>query len=423
MSSSQIDIPHIPSVVVDDEDEDLQRILEKLDSAKIFDSRSFASYRGEAVAVAAANAQLVSLDWYVENETWRGLGFAKALLKQDPSKTIIVFTSQPTAVSDFEGHFVLEKTESVWANYETICSRIWFHDRCLSLVRWLDEQLVDERHGVHASTETQWEPWSDFYPRIFQVAELVRMPNTAAYRRYHSVSDLLLGMREGKAEAAAGRAVLQRARKRAMESLLEEYAELSRTEGVLPTKVLRCQLETLSETVLGVSDLEAVLNRAFGRSLVTGLGSWLSTAMNGLVEMQVPEAQEETGTLRVRAWFGSEEAPTTPVIGQWCPFQIELSVMGTPVDSTDGDVEPSFGVDSLDLLLLCALADVRPLKSRIELPFEDVATVDFSVRPRAACSTELVLIVEVFNEPIHRISFPFAAIEVEPITGDVEGEP
>jgi hypothetical protein len=119
--------------------------------------------------------------------------------------------------------------------------------------------------------------------------------------------------------------------------------------------------------------------------------------------------------LCLNAWFPDEPSDVPRlIVGVAARLHVNL---GPPRAGAAGsEVLPNKVVQELsevpfvDVLLLCAGADIKPLRQRLPMPPDPKRVLQFTLIARRPGELDIQIVLLVHNEPIHRMSFPVTAV-------------
>lgn len=133
-------------------------------------------------------------------------------------------------------------------------------------------------------------------------------------------------------------------------------------------------------------------------------------ATRGLIDdVPSPEAP-----LCLNAWF--PEHPADPIrlpVGLPAVLRVNL---GPPRDAAAASealppdvLQALQEVPFIDVLVLCAGADIQPLRRRLQMPPDPAVILEFILTPRRPGPLEIQIVLLVHNEPVHRMLVPVDA--------------
>jgi len=124
--------------------------------------------------------------------------------------------------------------------------------------------------------------------------------------------------------------------------------------------------------------------------------------------------------LYVNAWFPDYNEGSWLTVGETSHLLVNLGPKITPSSLsisdhlTRDDESLVNAAEYIDIMVLCANADVAPLRARLPMPPKPECPAKFDVTPRIEGDLELTVVLMICNEPLHYTTFCCEARISEP---------
>lgn len=398
------EVEEVTAVIVEDEPEDKKLAESELARAGV-DAVSFDTLEDfNKVREAAKEAKIISLDLDVDNVTYRSVELAEELVGENPFRGIFIFTKRPRSVQNLPVNFVVEKRTQAQGLYGLISFQILIHDTSLSLLRLMDNLLNRTSHAhIGPVFDRFYGELQEFYSVLPFVINKSAMLDPEMSTDCQEIEFLLRPLLSDHLHGATDYSTpsLLSFCQPLFQGVSNTLRRFENIEGVHFNPTLRREVDAL-EAALAAHEVS--------------LEAAASVEAHGLVSAPADSEAEGDAALYLNIRFPkcSKEKPLLPV-GQ----QTELVVnIGAPIDSesagqTDSipneEASETGKIDHVDVIVLCAGADVVPLRNRLYLPPKKSNTAKFYITPLRQGNLSLSVVLLLRNDPIHRTTFNIQA--------------
>jgi len=392
----------------DDEKADAELVAAKINSAGV--TVTTRNSVEPASLEAAKDAHIVSLDVRIGRSTFKSIEAAKWLKEENPFRAIFFFTRVPELVNEWPVNFLLVKNTRAAELLNRIPLMILVHDVSLALLREI-VVLLRARYYYQASPLSGLlKQLRDFYYLLRPIERSAGRFDQSLALRYQELraslspfienADYLTSQFTGQNLSAVSHLLV--------DNVSRELGELEKIDGVRVRADLRDEITSLRNAQASLTVVESPLESG-------------QTKAGDPDEEIHGDDDTEASEIYLNVWF-----PDRPVEKPWLLLgkaarmlvnlgdEQEETSLGTTAPVSEESEARLETVDYVDVLVVCADADVVPLRSRIQVPPRKETTAQFEVTPLRIGEILLTVILLIKNDPIHRTPFYFEARNTEP---------
>lgn len=411
--------PKIKAVVVEDDPNEAQHIVEALSGIGVGRIECFSSYEGGTVIESASDADIVSLDTGLHGYTYQSLAVARRLAELNPRSASFFFTANPYGIKRNPFNFTVEKHKLSAEEYGHAALMMLAHNHSLLLLRSLDELMhVGNEAQMLAHLDAVQVEAGKFYESLSAIVERLRTDPDSAHR-YNTLRTLIRPALELTPQSEDSAHFLSVIRLPLLRSVADELERLRDISGVHVEPEVVTHVEGLSRRLFAPR-AEYVLDELWrGRraSESSSLGGdariWTKTDSR---PGRTVRGDEDILFLNISLWDGKYETSALSV-GREVTLEVNIGPRTKRAvarhDAITADQAHLFySIDFVEVMVVSPGVDVEPLSRKMPMPPGPDATVYFTLTPLWAGDVELIVILLINNDPIHRSSFHYEVQDV-----------
>lgn len=356
---------------------------------------------------AARGADIVSLDVRIGRVTYKSIKAAEWLRHENPFRAIFFFTRVPEAVTGKEWpvNFILVKNTRAAALLNSIPLMILVHDVCLALlrqiVRLFDATDGQPREQLRSGLLSRL---THFYHLLSPIERSAQRSDSSIARRYQEFRANLSPFIEnpGYLSSEVNYEGFSAVRRLLVDKVTTELSELEKIDGVHVRDQLKEEISSLKEvqSSLPIMDPNLAIGGITADVAADDIGAAEDVEPAFYLNVWFPDRPLEEPWLIV-----AEEARMLVNLGE---RREEIGLATTDPISEEAESQLDT-VEYVDVLVICADADVVPLRNRIQVPPRKETTAQFQVTPLRQGEISLTVVLLIKNDPIHRTLFYFEA--------------
>lgn len=417
----------VSSLVVEDNRRDRFHIRDKL-SDRVFDAVIYDNYRKYPLMEKARRADIVSLDFDVEETSYKSKYICRQLKGYNPHQSIIFFTDTPQKVKNQPINFVLSKSDEVWESYDRLLMSILVHDRSLALLHNVMEIPDSEPDQIEQKYEDLKENLPHFISSMLTIKDVVKKEDKQAARRYDDLTRMLKRMHRVRGDKTQILKTLHQAREPLMEVVRTELDELKKVDGVHTTTKLEDEIRELDRSIAEhpepVVDPRSIRERVmvFAADKVVDTLRAVSEKLHreaaaGSTTRSESFEPDEQRSVYLNASFPEYEDKDALIVNVSAELLINLDFirtvgqLGTSEELPRDILEVLNAAGYVNIAVISPSADIETVVRTLKLPPQPGDFAKFVVTPRKTDELKLTVFLLLRNDPVYQTDFTCSVSE------------